>query len=250
MINNFELIKPLFYFNELDSMFFHCQIVRRAKDHKPNKVKEGSLRTFFIRSAEHLERVKAEIILLCEHYKARAYINVSGKDFGLVNKLMLSKLADYNYDNVISVINPKRIINSSAGETKSKEPKWIIDIDDMSLKEPILKWLDERKGNGNPENRCFYVRAEIPTVQGCHLITLPFDTLKFSKDFPNVDVHKNSMGTLLYYPESLSLPKYVCSECGSFNIVKNWVDSNPDNTLGNTCWCCNCQKTTIAKKLV
>lgn len=41
MIDNFELIKPLFYFNEANDMFFHCQIVQRAKDHKPNKVKEG-----------------------------------------------------------------------------------------------------------------------------------------------------------------------------------------------------------------
>lgn len=38
MIDNFELIKPLFYFNEANDMFFHCQIVQRAKDHKPNNV--------------------------------------------------------------------------------------------------------------------------------------------------------------------------------------------------------------------
>lgn len=35
MIDNFELIKPLFYFNEANNMFFHCQIVRRAKTSKP-----------------------------------------------------------------------------------------------------------------------------------------------------------------------------------------------------------------------
>lgn len=55
MIDNFELIKPLFYFNEANNMFFHCQIVRRAKDHKPDKVKEGAIKTYFIRSREHLE---------------------------------------------------------------------------------------------------------------------------------------------------------------------------------------------------
>ena len=42
MIDNFELIKSLFYFNEANDMFFHLQIVQRAKDHKGEnkKVKE------------------------------------------------------------------------------------------------------------------------------------------------------------------------------------------------------------------
>ena len=42
MVNNFEQIKSMFYFNEGDNMFFHCQIVSRAKDHKGEneKVKE------------------------------------------------------------------------------------------------------------------------------------------------------------------------------------------------------------------
>ena len=34
MVDNFELIKSMFYFNEANNMFFHCQIVQRAKDHK------------------------------------------------------------------------------------------------------------------------------------------------------------------------------------------------------------------------
>lgn len=27
MIDNFELIKPLFYFNEANNMFFHCAML-------------------------------------------------------------------------------------------------------------------------------------------------------------------------------------------------------------------------------
>ena len=37
MIDNFEIIKPLFYFNKANEMFMHCQIVQRAKDHKGSK---------------------------------------------------------------------------------------------------------------------------------------------------------------------------------------------------------------------
>lgn len=69
------------------------------------------------------------------------------------------------------------------------------------------KWLDNYFRSIRPIDVLsytnFFLYAEVPTVQGCHLITLPFDSLKFSEAFPNVDVHKNSMGTLLYYPKSL-----------------------------------------------
>lgn len=256
MIDNFELIKPLFYFNEANDMFFHCQIVQRAKDHKPNKVKEGAINTYLIRSREHLDRLKDEIILLCEHYGARAYINVAGKDFEKVNKLMLSQLATYNIFDELSNINPKKILNSSIGEVKSRNSKWVIDIDDLSIKDDILEWLDKENDNIDLKNgRYLYVRAEIPTVQGCHLITTPFNTKTFSKAFPNVDVHKNSMGTLLYYPKSLGLPKYCCSICSGTNIqLQAWIDPNNNNkyiedTEDDECWCENCQEHTKIKKI-
>lgn len=208
MIDNFELIKPLFYFNEANNMFFHCQIVQRAKDHKPNKVGEGAIKTYFIRSREHLDRVKDEIILLCEHYGARAYINVAGKDFGAMQKLMLMKLVRNVTENIVQ--NPRKILNSSAGELKSRLPIWIVDIDDVSLKEGIKKHLitlySQSYSKTEEEITLYifdYIFAEIPTVQGVHFIVRPFNIKVFSEAFPNVDVHKNSMGTLLYYPKSL-----------------------------------------------
>lgn len=206
MLNNIELIKPMFYFNESNNMFFHCQIVQRAKDHKGEKVREGAIKTYFIRSKEHLDRIMPEIILLCEHYGARAYINLAAKDFDELQKLMLVKLAsDIRLGNVR---NPRRCLNSAAGELKSRMPKWIIDIDDMSIKPLVIEWLNkEFKIQEDLEflysKEVVYLYAEIPTVQGCHLIVKPFNLMKFSQAFPDIDVHKNSMGTLLYYPKSL-----------------------------------------------
>lgn len=212
MINNIDLILPHFYFNEGNNMFMHCQIVQRAKDHKGERVKEGAIKTYFIRSREHLERVMPEIILLCEHYGARAYINMAGKDFDQLQKLMLQKLAIDVCQN--NVRNPRRVLNSAAGELKSRSHKWIIDIDDISLKTPVLNWLDGEFKNerldlldapmyNEPFRKSTYLYVEIPTVQGCHLIVRPFNLEKFRKEFSNIDVHKNSMGTLLYYPNCL-----------------------------------------------
>lgn len=215
MINNFELIKPLFYFNEANNMFFHCQIVQRAKDHKLDKVKEGAINTYLIRSREHLDRVKDEIILLCEHYGARAYINVAGKDFDAMQKLMLMKLARNVTENITQ--NPRKILNSTAGEVKSRGPKWVIDIDDTSIMKSVADKLFElyadtwKKKDSDISVEALkevgydYIFAQIPTKQGVHLIVRPFNLQSFHKAFPNVDVHKNSMGTLLYYPKSLSI---------------------------------------------
>lgn len=207
MINNIELILPFFNFNEGNDMFMHCQIVQRAKDHKGERVREGAIKTYFIRSREHLERVMPEIILLCEHYGARAYINLAGKDFDALQKLMLKKLAIDVSEDIIR--NPRRTLNSAAGELKSRRTSWVVDVDDPSKKDAIYNWLKEAiEKNGNPK---YYIH-EIPTVQCCHFITLfKFNTAEFSAVFPDVDVHKNSMGTLLYYPKSLDKDGTVCN---------------------------------------
>ena len=247
MIDNFKLIRPLFYFNEGNNRFFHCQIVQRAKDHKPNKVGEGAIKTYFIRSAEHLDRIKDEIILLCEHYGARAYINIAGKDFEAMQKLMLMNLARNVTGNIVQ--NPRKILNSAAGELKSRSPKWIIDIDDKSLTDSVLQWLDDYF----KVDKSLYLKATIPTVQGVHLLVTPFNLQLFHSVFPDIDVHKNSMGTLLYYPKSLELPKYCCSVCGGTNIqLQAWVDLNNkyiEGTEDDECWCEDCQEHTKIKTI-
>ena len=197
MIDNFELIEPLFYFNEANDMFFFLQIVTRAKDYKgeEKKVKEKTIKTYFVTSREHLKSIKDEITMLCEYYGARAYINVSGKDFYKFQRDMLCELAEYNVTDTI--VNPFRMVNRIAGACKSRVSRWVIDIDDASLEGLILEWLTNYFGDGH------YLWATIPTVQGKHLITRPFNLKQFQETFPDVDVHKNSMGTLLYYPNSL-----------------------------------------------
>ena len=178
-IDNFELIKRLFYFNEANNMFFFLQIVRRAKDHKgeEKKTKERAIKTYIVTSRGYLDSIKDEVILLCEHYGARAYIN--------------------NVNNTI--VNPYRLLNRIIGQLKSRCPRYLIDIDDIpSQEKPVLDWLAKYFSGKE-----YYHIATVPTAQGEHFIVEPFDVNSFNKDFPNIDVHKNSMGTLLYFPESI-----------------------------------------------
>ena len=266
MIDNFELTKSLFYFNEANDMFFHLQIVQRAKDHKGEnrKVKEGTIKTYFIKSREHLDRVKEEVIFLCEHYRARAYINVSGKDFSALQNLILAKLAEYNLNGTIK--DPRRILNSAAGELKSRSPKWVVDVDDVSMLDNIRKKVCELyyKAHGEKgqaisieditDRMIPAIVAEFPTKSGVHLIARPFNLKEFHDTFPDVDVHKNSMDTVLYIPNSLKY-RYVCSECGSPNVqVPAWVNANTNEYVSDLynsdeCWCEDCEKHTKLKEV-
>lgn len=255
MIDNFEKVKEMFYFNEANNMFFHLQIVQRAKDHKGEnkKVRESAIKTYFIRSREHLDKVKEEVVFLCGHYGARAYINIAGKDFSALQNLMLAKLAEYNLSGTVR--DPRRILNSAAGELKSRCPRWVVDIDDISIKDKVLEWLDNyfkvNEHSVTNDRYSIYLYAEVPTKSGIHLISQPFNLNEFHDTFPDVDVHKNSMGTLLYYPNSLDKPTYCCSKCGGTNIqVQAWVDANTneyidDVTSNPICWCKDCGYTKL-----
>lgn len=206
IVDNFELIKKLFYFNEENNMFFHCQIVQRAKDNKNSKVSERTIKYYFIQSKEHLEKLKDEIILLCNYYNARAYINITGKDFDKLQSNMLIELATNIGNSIIK--NPIRNLNSMAGKLKSRKRLWIIDIDDISLKMKVKDYIIDlfsesyKKPKKEIEDYIFnYIILEVPTVNGLHFITKPFNSEKFNKKFPEVSIHKNSMGTVLYCPD-------------------------------------------------
>lgn len=205
VINNLELIALLLPKDD-PKVFCHMQIVCRAKDHKDEKVKEGAIKTYFIRDEEHLRKVMPEVILLCEHYGARAYINVSPKSFERLQKLMLVKLVSLVCEGNIQ--NPRKTLNSAAGALTSKNPVWIVDVDDVEIKKLLLEWFDNyfKLDTTIPfynTREELYLKGIIPTKQGCHLLVKPFNFKEFSSDFPDVDVHKNSMGTLLYYPNSI-----------------------------------------------
>lgn len=138
-------------------------------------------------------------------------------------------------------------------------PKWIVDIGDISIKDDIKDyliklWVESHHSTENVVKTflCDFIYAEIPTVNGIHLITKPFNTQEFRTKFPDVDVHKNN-GTLLYYPNSLGLSKYCCSICGGTNIqLQAWVDPNNNNKyiedITDECWCEDCKMRTKIKK--
>ena len=198
MIDNFDLIKSLFYFKEANNLFFHLQVIRRGKDNPNLPAANRTIMTYYVQSAEHLEKIKDEVISLCEMFGARAYINVTTKSMADLGKFALFRLSERVYNGDFKKIY--KIFNSAAGELKGLSSRFLIDIDDRCSKQEVLDWLDHYFETSS-DNR-YYLFAEVPTKNGVHLITDPFNLNAFKFGFPNIDVHKNNP-TILYIPKSL-----------------------------------------------
>ena len=202
MINNLELIKPLLNFSEQGD-FYMLYVFKRKKDQpegeRDNHQSVRTIKTYCIESIEHLERRYDEIKQLCEMFKARAYIHVQKQNHTEVSLDMLVDLAirikNGNH-------NQKNLFDSTVGQVKTQEKRWIVDIDtkDTEVINKIRTLVNSLRPEGDK------IEAEIPTKNGLHLITKRFDVLGFQQvlslqgEVP--DIQKKNP-TLLYYPDSL-----------------------------------------------
>ena len=74
MINNFDLIKPMLKFESEDDFYF-IQILQRKKDN-PEGVNGSNnssrlVKGYYIKSIEHLDAFKDEMIFFANHFNAR-----------------------------------------------------------------------------------------------------------------------------------------------------------------------------------
>lgn len=206
-IDNFDLIKSLITFGEGDNLFLHLQILRRGKDHPGLPAANKLMKSWLVRSAEHLDSLKDEVVFLCEHYKARAYISCVPKSIDKLNKLIMRKLADNQYTG--SVINPWHVFNSACGELPGVEKRWVVDVDTKdeieiaSMSAVIdMAWLKAHPEDGDKVREDLWLVDQLPTMNGMHLLTRPFNLQIFHKHFPEVEVKKNGL-IALYVPQCI-----------------------------------------------
>lgn len=198
MIDNLELIKPLLSFED-EHDFYMLYIFKRKKDQpegeKDNHQSVRTIRSYCISSIEQLEKKYDEIKLLCETFKARAYIHVAGQNHKDVSLEMLVELATRIKSGTHKQQN---LFDSVVGQIKTQEKRWIIDVDDKDTKELVR--ITEVVHATRPEGD--KLEAVIPTKSGYHLITKRFDVQMFRNVCPHIDIQKKNP-TLLYYPNSL-----------------------------------------------
>jgi hypothetical protein len=202
MIDNLELIKPLLNFEEKGD-FYMLYVLKRKKDQpegeRDNHQSVRTIRTYCIKSIEQLEKRYDEIKMMCEMFKARAYIHVQKQNHRDVSLNMMVTLAQRIQD---GNLEQQSLFDSVVGQLKTLEKRWIVDID-MKSEEAVIK-ISNLINALRPEGP--KIESVIPTKNGYHLITKRFDVMEFKKymslqgDVP--DIQKKNP-TLLFLPESL-----------------------------------------------
>ena len=207
MINNIEIIKTLLNFEEKGD-FYMLYVFKRKKDQpegeRDNHQSVRTIKTYCIESVDHLERRYDEVKQLCEMFKARAYIHVQKQNHRDVSLDMLSSLAERIKN---GVQNQKGLFDSVVGQIKTQEKRWIIDIDNVSVdgfnhspsQIEMREYINELQKEAGKEQGMTFIK----TKSGFHIITQPFNVMKFKEKYPEVDIQKKNP-TLLYYPNSLN----------------------------------------------
>jgi hypothetical protein len=207
MINNLEIIKPLLNF-ENEGDFYMLYVFKRKKDQTTDKSNHQSVRTiktYCVESVDYLEKRFDEIKQLCEMFKARAYIHVQKQNHKDVSLDMMIALANRIRN---GQHKQQHLFDSVVGQLKTLEKRWIVDVDGVSVDGfahdgyfiSMREYINELQIEANRTTEMTFVK----TKSGFHIVTQPFNLLKFKQRYPDVDVQKKNP-TLLYFPDSLDV---------------------------------------------
>jgi len=191
MIDNIEIIKPLLK-RDNENEFYFIQLIARKKDIDWMVWNNRVIKDYYIFSMESLEKIYNEIKDLCKQFNARAYIRLSRRNTEDIARDMIVSIWEAFRNK--SYNHLRKIYSTVVWQSLWLDKIWIIDIDwgtqiDDSWKD-FLRWLEPIWNK---------IIVSIPTKNWVHIITKPFNLLKFKEWFPDIDVHKNNP-TILFVP--------------------------------------------------
>jgi len=196
-INNLNLIKPLLQWDDPNDFYF-VTILKRKKDNPEYTSHKTLISAYYISSMEKLDKLFPEMILLAKFHHARVYINLNRRNYEQLGLQMIKKVADCLINKSYKDI--KNAYYSICGSFHvEKNKKWVVDTDNYTSEEiqNIKNLIFELGGT---------IYETIPTVNGMHIITNPFNTHEFSKMWTErsnlcvPDIQKNNP-TFLYYSD-------------------------------------------------
>lgn len=219
-IDNFDAIREHLRFDKPGDMYV-AHVMFRVKDLRSEADKQMYLsheetqrliKTLYIDSLEYFDRKRSTMIDLAIQNKARVYIAMTRKNRLTCNRVILKKLVDMvddpnvRYDHVIR--------SAVCGCHISDYKWWLLDIDNdtritiqsqkpspyqadiflMDLKDTVIadmsKLVDKTKTRFGSEI------FEVPTKNGCHIMTPPFNRSKMAFLGDNL---KTDAMTLAYF---------------------------------------------------
>lgn len=206
-IDNFELLKKeLLEF--VPGEFYFVAIVARGKDLPVwAEMMDGqrNIKFFEIHSEEDLNSREQEIKHICSELRVRAYITISRRSYeGIADRLIDTIKRHVNGITKLPFLNQVYNACVSNWAIGKEEPElWFVDVDEANLSRlpEVRQKIDNQiTDEGTTTN----ILMEIPTPNGVHILTVPFDTSEIKKwDGPSLDVHGRESFTVLYSPQSI-----------------------------------------------
>jgi len=201
IIDNFDLIIPLLEFPSNDNFYF-VQILQRKKDHTDGQVGGSNnnsrlIKAYYINSVDKLNLYKKEMIELSKIFNARVGINLNPRSFEKTAFQLLQKVANQMMNK--DFYNIRKSYDSVCGNYHSEvDKRWIIDIDtkDRITVNKVGHFINLQ--HKKVLNKEYEILTVLPTKNGYHIISNPFNLQAFTAEYPNIEIHKNNP-TLLYY---------------------------------------------------
>lgn len=200
IIDNFDTIKTLLNFE--NDYFYFIQIIQRKKEIPNLGSNNRIVRSYMISSVEKFDKIKDEVIQLCEMFNARAYIHLNRRRWSNISIECLKHNADLIASGQHEAIKSslETIVGRNNGE-HSTTKTWIVDIDNVStdtfahdpLYKDMIEYLTDLQMLGGRDPMIKLIK----TRSGWHIITKPFNTQLFTTKYPNIDIHKDNP-TVLY----------------------------------------------------
>lgn len=190
-IDNLEIIKSLLKFESKDDFYF-LQILQRKKENQLITSNSRVIKNYYIKNIEYLDMRYKEIKQLCIQFNARAMIRLNKRSFEKVAFKTMENIAHTMMSRDYDFINKAydRACGQSHNETNKK---WILDIDNDIVASPLmLAYI-----NYNCEPICESIEDSkiyeiIPSKNGFHVITKPFNVKTFREKYPNIEIHKDN----------------------------------------------------------
>ncbi len=197
MIDNYELIKPLLRFENPDHFYF-LQLLRRKKENTTMTANSDVVKNYYISNLEYLDYKYQEIKDLCNFFNARAMLRLNRRSYEKTAFKTLKNISDSIYSKQYRGVC--KDFDSACGTTPEDPDKtWIIDIDEQISISDQLQLRRFIELECEPFDDIKY-RATIPTKNGLHIITRPFNLQKFNNKYGSVySIHKDNP-TNLYIP--------------------------------------------------
>lgn len=191
-MNNFNRIK--YYLDFREGHFYFLQIIARKKDN-PQMPHVTVLRSFCIDDEEYYWKIEDTVADMCSFFNARAYIRLNIRSYEQTAFKMMKNTAEYLYSGQYKA--SRSAFWSAAGKHNAQNPKfWIIDLDgdETNKLNDVVGCIKHLQKEIREDYECY---GTIPTPNGKHLITNPFNVAKFKKNFPDVEIKKDGP-TILY----------------------------------------------------